>query len=162
MPLRNFRSGQLLAARSVEEVKHAVSVFVTDERDGLAVVRKVELVDIPRNVGGEILRLSRGEIDVGKAVKFGVFVCGDVDTFAVFAEGAPGVMDLVFRFRIGRGEGSFLAARCVDEVEITFVGGDFFDSEKFRPSGDQAVTDQPPPVFCARSRLVFGSRGSIT
>src|SRR6185369_95534 len=92
------------------------------------------------NVGGEVLRLSRGEIDVGKAVKFGVFVGGDVDAFAVFAEGAPRVMDLVFRFRIGRGESSFLAARCVDEVEITFVGGDFFDSEEFatvrRPGGD--------------------------
>src|SRR5580692_891439 len=105
-------------------MQHAEAVFIDYECNGFSVIGEIELVDVPRNIAGEISMFLGREINIGQTLKFRVLVGGDENAFAILAEPAVVVGDL-FRAAFGRNQG-LLATLRVYDPEVGFIGRNFF------------------------------------
>ncbi len=102
-----FGHGFFLSCGSVKQVQYAVTVFVGDERDQPAIVGKVELVDVPGNVAGQVSMLPRSQIDVGQSMELSTFVGRGIDSLTVLAE----MPACIVHFCVALGREQFLFSR---------------------------------------------------
>src|SRR5581483_3554960 len=92
-------NGLLFPGLGVEQVQHAITIFVGDESDGLAVIGQIEFLNVPRNLAREVSMLFAGQVDVSQAVELRVFVGAGIDSLAVLAELASRIRNLLGTFR---------------------------------------------------------------
>ncbi len=88
--------------------------FVDRQRQGLAVLRQIEALDVPLEVRRERGQLLRGDVDVAEPLELAVLVGGHVHAAAVGREHAGAVGDVLRRVR---SSGRLLAVRRIDQPQ---------------------------------------------
>ena len=101
-------------ARSrVEQVQLGDAGFVDRQRERLAVLRQVEALDVPFEVGGERRQLLRGDVDVAEPLELAVLVGGHIHAAAVGREHGGPVRHVLRRI----GQRRLLAVRRIDQPQ---------------------------------------------
>jgi hypothetical protein len=59
----------VLAGSGVHQIELIDAVLIRNKSQGLAVIAKGELIDIPFDIGGEIDRLHGSEINIGEPLE---------------------------------------------------------------------------------------------
>jgi hypothetical protein len=99
------RGGQIAAAGEVAQHQFGEAVLVGDNGEGAAVVRKVEVLDVPLQAGREGRLATGGEVDADQRQDIGALIAADDQRAAVGREFGPSVRDLARR-RVDLGQGS--------------------------------------------------------
>ncbi len=127
----------------VVDMQHIKSVLVRNEGDLLAIVGEIELRHIPGDCGTEIGVLAAGQVDIREPMKLGFFVRRGVDAFAIFAEAAARIRDLLPAFG---GQQGFFATVGIHQPEITFICRNVFHHQQFAAVG-RPVESAPASTF---------------
>ena len=67
---RNFRSRLRPSGSGIEQTNHARSVFIGDKCNRASVFADVEIVYIPLDIAGQILRLEGSQIKISQTLEF--------------------------------------------------------------------------------------------
>ena len=124
-----FRQSRIYFAPRAAHMQNTHSGLVGHKCDSPPVMRQPEPVDVPGDFRRQILRLFRGQIEIGQPLKLRVSVCCDVNAPAVLAELSPSVRNLLFR--ITRCKRCFLARGRIHQPQIRFIDGQIFLQQNF-------------------------------
>src|SRR5262245_51143294 len=79
---RNLWAGLLPSRSGILQPNYAGSIFVGDKRNRATVFADIEIVYIPLDVGSEILRLQRAQIEVRQALELRIAIGSGVEALA--------------------------------------------------------------------------------
>ena len=113
-------------------MKDSGAILVHHVGHAAPVVGRLEVVDVPLDVGQEEGELARGEVQVGEAKELRTLVRGDIQALAIVSEAPPAVSDFVIAWRqqlTGAGidiheiEGSVIDGAALSHQKRLVVGG---------------------------------------
>ena len=147
---RHLALRRLFARREIEQMQHARAVLVRDKRDRLAIGRKVELLHIPRQPGGQHFAPAAREVELDELHEFRARVAQHEHAFSIPRQ----LRALMHRLLRGlRRDQRHRARREVREMHEAFIRRDVFGEQQLRfvlaPVGDaptSAAALQHPPV----------------